>query len=148
MTETDILDRLLRLADVEGALTGDGLAAFAEGLRERARLVLHERVQPLEERIQALEAAVAALEKETAWRSEAMAALAAEIGGLKAEAAALGGERDRASSAHTDLLAHHRDVMSRAVECFAAAARLPVWKFRECRALLNEAALLFDRERA
>ena len=141
MTETDILDRLLRAADAEGALTGDSLAAFAEGLRERARLVLHERVQPLELRIQALEAAVASLEKETAWRRQAMTA-------LEAEAAALGGERDRASTAHTDLLAHHRDVMSRAVERFASAARLPFWKFRECRALLNEAALLFERERA
>jgi hypothetical protein len=141
VTETDILDRLLRVADGEGALTADGLAAFAEGLRERARLVLHERVQPLELRIQALEAAVASLEKETDWRRQAMTA-------LEAEAAALGGERDRASAAHTDLLAHHRDVMSRAIERFAAAARLPFWKFRECRVLLNEAALLFDRERA
>jgi len=149
VTETDALDRLLQVAEAEGALTaGGGLAGFAEGLRARAGLVLDERVRPLERRIEDLEVAVAALEKENAWRGQAMAALEVEIGRLKAEAEALRAERDRSSSAHEALLAHHRDVVSRAVERFATAAQLPFWKLRECRALLNEAAALFGRERA
>ena len=61
----DALDRLLELARAEGAGSAEGAAAFAGGLRERARLVLEERVGPLQERIRALE-------REAAWRRESM----------------------------------------------------------------------------
>lgn len=142
----DALDRLLELVRSEGTSSAEGLAAFADGLRERARLVLEERVRPLEERISALEVSVASLEREAAWRQEAMAALEAEVAGLKGEALALREAWDTAAASHEKLLAHHRDVVSRAVQRFAAAASLPVWKFRSCRTLLQDSAALFARE--
>ena len=163
----DALDRLLELVRGEGTSSAEGLAAFADGLRERARLVLEERVRPLEERIRALEVSVASLEREAAWRQEAMAGLEvsvaslereaawrqeamagleAEVAGLKGEALALREAWDTAAASHEKLLAHHRDVVSRAVQRFAAAALLPVWKFRSCRTLLQDSAALFARE--
>lgn len=143
---TDALDRLLELVRSEGTTSAEGLAAFADGLRERASLVLEERVRPLEERIRALEVSVASLEREAAWRQEAMAGLEAEVAGLKGEAQALHEAWDTAAASHEKLLAHHRDVVSRAVQRFAAAALLPAWKFRSCRTLLQDSAALFARE--
>lgn len=142
----DALDRLLERARAEGAWSGEGFVAFADGLRERARIVLEERVAPLEERIGALERSVASLEREAAWRREAMKGLEAEVANLKGEARALRAGWDAATASHATLLAHHRDVVSRAVERFTSAAVLPVWKFRTCRALLADSAALFARE--
>jgi hypothetical protein len=143
---SDALDRLLELVRSEGMPSGEGLAAFAGGLRERARLVLEERVRPLEARIRALEVSVASLEREAAWRQEAMTGLEAEVAGLKGEAQSLQQAWDTAAASHEKLLAHHRDVVSLAVQRFAAAASLPVWKFRSCRMLLQDSAALFARE--
>jgi phage shock protein A len=142
----DALERLLERAHAEGAWKPEGLAAFAEGLRERARLVLDERITPLEERIRALALSVASLERENAWRREAMQGLEAEVAGLKGEAQALRAGWDSATASHGALLAHHRDVVSRAVQRFASAATLPVWRFRTCRTLLADSAALFARE--
>lgn len=142
----DALDRLLELAHAEGAWSAEGLAAFAGGLRERARLVLEERVEPLHERIRGLEQSVAALEREVAWRQEAMAGLHSELAALKGEAQALCEARDTATASHDRLLAHHRDVVARASQRFAAAAELPPWRFRTSRALLRESAALFATE--
>lgn len=83
MAETDALDRLLAVAEAEGALGPEGTAAFAQGLRERARLVLEDRVLPLERRVRDLESAVAALEKENAWRRETTSSLEAQVAWLK-----------------------------------------------------------------
>jgi peptidoglycan hydrolase CwlO-like protein len=138
-------------------LSAEGLAAFAGGLRERARLVLEERIEPLQQRIRALEQSVAALERENAWREQTMAGLQAELAALQGETqaqlAALEGEtqalreaRDTAAASHDRLLAHHRDVVARASHRFAAAAALPPWKFRTCRSLLREAAAQFATE--
>lgn len=43
-----LLERLLALAEQEGALGPGRLEAFARGLRERAALILEERVEALE----------------------------------------------------------------------------------------------------
>jgi len=64
----DLLDRLLTLADRDNSLSAASLPEFSRGLRERARLVLDERVRPLEQR-------VADLERELAAQSEAVARL-------------------------------------------------------------------------
>ena len=58
----------------EGALEGDGLAAFVEALRARADLVLAERFERLEDRVRALEAENR-LEARDDWRAEGVAAL-------------------------------------------------------------------------
>jgi chromosome segregation ATPase len=149
----DALDRLLELARAEGAGSAEGLAAFAGGLRERARLVLEERVGPLQDRI-------GELERETAWRRASMAGLEAEKAGLQADLTALQAELagikremhalreawDTTTASHEKLLAHHRDVIARAVERFGAAAELPPWRFATCRSLLRESAALFAAE--
>ena len=57
----DPLRDVLDVASREGALQGEGLTAFVDALRERARLVLAERVERNEERLRSLEA-------EAAWR--------------------------------------------------------------------------------
>jgi len=142
----DPLDRLLELAGAEGAWSAAGFAAFADGLRERARLVLEERVTPLEQRIRALEDEVAALEREVAWRQETMAGLEHEREDLKAEARALQAGWDAAAASHEKLLAHHREVLARAVGLFKEAAALPFWKLRSGRRLLGDSAALFARE--
>jgi hypothetical protein len=155
VAETDALDRLLVVAEAEGALGPERLADFALGLRERARLVLEDRVRPLEQRVRELETSAAALEKESAWRRETAAALEAQVSRLKQE-----GQRERAAheqaaaalgeaqAAHGGLLQHHREVVGQVVQRLEAAAKLPWWRFRACRALLAEAAALFARELA
>jgi hypothetical protein len=69
----DLLRDVLDLASREGALQGEGLAAFAEALRERARLVLAERA----ERLRALEAEAERLADELGKASDAHGALLA-----------------------------------------------------------------------
>jgi phage shock protein A len=142
----DALDRLLELARAEGAWSAEGFAAFARGLRERARLVLDERVAWLEEHTRALEAALATLEREVAWRQETMAGLERELAALKDEAQALKAGWDEATASHEKLLAHHRGVVSYAVQRLNQAAALPVWKLRSGRKLLEESAALLARE--
>jgi hypothetical protein len=75
-----------------------------------------------------------------------MAGLQAELAALKGEAGTLREARDTAAASHDRLLAHHRDVVARASQRFAAAAALPPWKFRSCRSLLRESAALFAKE--
>ena len=98
MTEKDSLDRIVELARQEGALDRRKLRRFLDALRERARLVLEERVEPLAKRADAyekearwraevqegLEAAVASLEEESRWRKEAMEGLEARVAGQQA----------------------------------------------------------------
>jgi hypothetical protein len=69
----DLLRDVLDLASREGALQGEGLAAFVEALRERARLVLVERA----ERLRALEAETERLAGELGKASDAHDALLA-----------------------------------------------------------------------
>ena len=151
---SDPLRDVLELASREGALQGEGLEAFAEALRERARLVLAERVEPLEARIRALEESVRALEAETAWRRESMASLEAEVSwrresmealeesvrGLGRQAEALTAELRRAQDAHGALLAHQRELVERvAAELLSVAALSPL-RIREARRRLRDLA--------
>jgi chromosome segregation ATPase len=130
---SDPLRDVLELASREGALQGEGLEAFAEALRERARLVLAERVEPLEDRIRALEESVRALEAETAWRRESMEALEMSARGLDQELR-------RAQDAHGALLAHQRELVERvAAELLSVAALSPL-QVREARRRLRDLA--------
>ena len=78
MAQTDLLRDLLELATREGALEGEALESFVGALRERARLVVEERVERLESR-------ALALEREEAWRREAMAGLEQSVRSLESE---------------------------------------------------------------
>jgi chromosome segregation ATPase len=148
----DLLDAVLDLAAREGALDEEGRRAFARGFRDRARLVLEERLAPVLER-------AAALEKETAWRAETVAALEAEraalredlakaatahdrllaqdlerrehVAAVEAERASLEAEWRRATEAHARLLDHHRAVLADVASILeAAAAALPPGELR------------------
>jgi chromosome segregation ATPase len=135
----DLLERILRLADGEGALAAASLGELARGLRERAALILAERVRPLEERL-------ASLERENAWRADTIEALRSEgerlqrewdaareaheaatgetamlriewnksleeAARLKEEIEALRREAAAAQTAHDRLLDHHRQLL-------------------------------------
>lgn len=67
----DLLEAILRMALAEGALDASTLPRFAQALRDRAALILAERLQPVEERADAFET-------ETAWRAGVMAGLEEE----------------------------------------------------------------------
>ena len=140
MHEIGSLLEVLRLARAEGALEGDRLEAFAEGLRARAELVIEERVGRSESELRRLEGEVAwrretiagqeetirQLAQENAWRQETTATLQAELGALRAE-------RDSSAQAHDHLLAHHRDVLGRAAAELTAVADLSFLSWRKAR---------------
>jgi chromosome segregation ATPase len=85
VAQADLLADVLELAGKEKALEGEALLAFAAALRDRAQLVLAERITPLEERIRSLDAQNRTLEKESAWRRQAMEGLEERVRGLEAE---------------------------------------------------------------
>jgi hypothetical protein len=61
MGQVDLLTEVLKLAQQEGALEGEALESFLTALRERAELIVEERL------------------KENVWRRESMAGLEAEL---------------------------------------------------------------------
>ena len=67
----DVLEEILSAALREKATAAPSIEDFAAGLRDRARLILDERLRPVQER-------VATLEKENAWRASAILSLTAE----------------------------------------------------------------------
>jgi chromosome segregation ATPase len=67
----DVLEEILSAALREKAIAAESITDFAAGLRERARLVLDERLRPVQDR-------VATLEKENAWRASAIDSLTDE----------------------------------------------------------------------
>jgi chromosome segregation ATPase len=67
----DVLEEILSAALHEKAIAPDGIADFAAGLRDRARLILEERLRPLKDRVDTLE-------KENAWRASAIVSLTDE----------------------------------------------------------------------
>jgi hypothetical protein len=85
VAEADLLRDVLELARKEKALEGDALVAFATALRERARIVLAERIEPLEARIRMLEDHARSVDAENAWRREAMTGLEERARGLEGE---------------------------------------------------------------
>ena len=68
----DVLEEILSAALQEKAIAKDSLADFAAGLRDRARLILEERLRPLQDRVDTLE-------RENAWRAASIEGLTDEI---------------------------------------------------------------------
>jgi hypothetical protein len=156
----DLLDRVLRTALAEGALGPDRVESLAAGLRERARLILDERLGPVEERAAALEResrwrqeVIAGLAAEAAWKTRAMAELEEDGQRLRAEAVALKAEMDalrRASetarTAHDRLLAHHRGILRDVVAALEGLEDGLPWGYRRVRRRLLEMAASLRRE--
>ena len=95
MTKADLLHDLLDLARREDLLEGENLEAFVRALRERASLILDERVRTAEvdnawrkEAMDGLQERVRGLEAENTWRRETVAALEDAVQSLGEEKAA------------------------------------------------------------
>ena len=174
MTEADLLHDLLDLARREDLLEGENLEAFVRALRERASLILDERVRTVEaenawrkqsmeglqERVAGLEAenawhletaaglreAVRSLEAEKAWARETIEGLQEAVQGLTDEKASLVSERQKAIAAHQELLAHHRDVVRQVVREVLAVSSLSVLRARQARRRLRALADLLGPE--
>jgi hypothetical protein len=97
----DLLERVVALAASDGRLDAEGVAALVAAFRERAERLLAERVRPLAERAHAFE-------METGYLRADNAALAGELEATR-------GEKERASEAHDQLLAHHRALVERVI---------------------------------
>lgn len=67
----DVLEEILSAALREGAMAAESIPAFAAGLKDRARVILDERLRPVQDR-------VATLEKENAWRASVILGLTEE----------------------------------------------------------------------
>ena len=67
----DVLEEILSAALREKAIAAESITDFAAGLKDRARLILEERLRPVEER-------VATLETENSWRAAAILSLTDE----------------------------------------------------------------------
>jgi chromosome segregation ATPase len=161
VAQGDLLRDVLELAGREKTLEGDGLEAFVGALRERAGLILEERVHRLEERVRVLERenswrgetmagleeSVRALDTENGWHRETVAGLQESVraledhgawqretvAGLETQVEMLAAERQKATGAHEHLLAHHRDVVRQVVGELAAVSSLSLLRVREAR---------------
>ena len=154
MTKADLLHDLLDLARREDLLEGENLEAFVRALRERASLILDERVRTAEvdnawrkEAMDGLQERVRGLEAENTWRRETVAALedaVQHLGEEKAaqeealrrlveEKASIEGERQNATHAHDTLLVHHRDVLRQVIREVLAVSSLSVVQTRQAR---------------
>jgi len=150
----DLLDSVLRTALSEGALGPDRVESFAAGLRERARLILDERLRPVEERAAAFEResrwkqeVIAGLEEEAAWKTRAIAELEEDGRRLRAEAVALKAEMDALRrAAHDRLLGHHRGVLRDLVAALDGLEDGLPWKYRLVRQRLRDMAASLRRE--
>lgn len=170
MSGEDPLQRLLTLAEAEGLLSG-GLERLLRGLRERAALILAERIVPLEEkaaalerenpwlretianlerRAQALENAkretTVAFERETAWLRETIAALEQLDGARAAEIERVRADRNAASTAHDRLLEHHRHVLRDAIDALAEVDSWLPWRARRAKRRVVALLELLRRE--
>lgn len=159
--DADPLAGFLRLAQREGALEGEGLGVFMTSLRERAELVIADRLGRLETKLRALETenngkreAIAALETERAWlrqtienlegvkarQGQTVATLEADAVALRRAVEAAGEERNKASAAHESLLTHHRELMARLASQLDEIAGLSPLRAREIRRRLRALA--------
>ena len=167
MTEKDSLERIVELARKEGALEGRKLRSFVEALRDRARLILDERVEPLAMRADAFEKESRwraeiqrGLEGETQWRREAMETLETRVAALEAENTWRTKEGSRllaeieclreewrtASAAHDRLLAHHRSLLARVAESLDTVTTWIPWSYKRARARIAELAATLRKE--
>ena len=165
----DVLEEILSAALREKAIAAESITDFAAGLRDRARLILEERLRPVQER-------VATLEKENAWRASAIESLTDENARVREEHARLQDERERlqdesrrlqderrrlkeelegvraewrtASDTHDRLLVHHRSVLRGAAASLLEIGALPPWKRGRARARLADLAAALGRDTA
>jgi chromosome segregation ATPase len=93
----DALDEILSVALHEKAIAPDSIADFAAGLRDRARLILDERLRPFQDRMETLE-------KENAWRAEAIASLTDENARVNDENGRVKDENARVRDEHVRLV--------------------------------------------
>jgi chromosome segregation ATPase len=100
----DVLEEILSAALHEKAIAQDTVADFAAGLRDRARLILEERLRPLQER-------VATLEKENEWRTASMASLVDENARLLDENERLKDESRRVREENARVREEHARLM-------------------------------------
>lgn len=149
----DLLDRLLDLGLKEESLGPRTARAFAEALRQRARLVLDERVRVLEERNAILgrenawrEETVRNLQEENRWRQGAMEMLEAQAASLEREIQAVREEWQKAAAAHDRLLAHHRQLVARFAGALGALPGELPWGFRRVKKRLAELAAALRKE--
>jgi septal ring factor EnvC (AmiA/AmiB activator) len=167
----DPLDAILELAVQEGALSRETLPEFARALRERAALVLGERVAGLEEH-------VANLERELSWRKQEQERLEAEIAWRKTNIEELEGKGawleenvarleaenawrketgeaaqreavaalDNAKTAHDRLLDHHRTMLRELAARLQGLGSGPIWHIVRLRRQLRELAASLSGE--
>ncbi len=135
----DLVDRLLGLGLREKTLAPDTIAEFSRALRERAQLILDERVAVLEKRNRESEAEAAALRQERA---------ALQDGWKRTSDAhdAVKNEWKAAAAAHDRLLAHHHETLRRITTVLEEIQAAPAWGFRK-RAQKRLAALLDELRR-
>jgi chromosome segregation ATPase len=93
----DVLEEILSAALHEKAIAPDSIADFAAGLRDRARLILGERLRPFQDRVETLE-------KENAWRAEAITSLTDENARVNDENRRVKDENDRVREEHARLV--------------------------------------------
>jgi chromosome segregation ATPase len=93
----DVLEEILSAALREKAIAAGSITDFAAGLKDRARLILEERLRPVEER-------VATLEKENAWRASAIESLTDENARVVLENGRVKDENARVREEHARLL--------------------------------------------
>ena len=97
----DVLEDILSAALREGAIAADSIPDFAAGLRDRARVILEERLRPFQDR-------VATLEKENAWRAAAIQSLTEENARVVEENARVKDENRRVKDEMAPLLDENR----------------------------------------
>jgi hypothetical protein len=165
--EKDSLDRIVELAADEGALDRGKVRRFLDALRDRARLILAERVAPVVARADAFEKesrwraeVQQGLEAELAWRVEVQAGLEAELAWRVGEVETLRAEADRlkaeieglrqewrtASAAHDRLLSHHRSLVARVAESLETVVPWLPWSYKRARARIEELAAALREE--
>ena len=93
----DVLEDILSAALREGAIAASSIPDFAAGLKDRARLILEERLRPVQER-------VATLEKENAWRASAITSLTEENARVVEENGRVKDENARVVEEHARLM--------------------------------------------
>lgn len=93
----DVLEQILSAAVHEKALAQDSVADFAAGLRDRARLIIEERMRPLQDRVDTLE-------KENAWRAASIESLTDENARVRDENRRVKDENLRVREEHARLL--------------------------------------------
>jgi chromosome segregation ATPase len=97
----DVLEEILSAALREKAIAAESIADFAAGLKDRARLILEERLRPVQDR-------VATLEKENAWRASAIESLTGENARVADENRRVKDENQRVKGEMAPLLDENR----------------------------------------